>query len=137
MKNLYQILEVSTQATPEEIKRAYRVLAKKYHPDSNSAQGVAERFNEISEAYQILRDEKLRRDYDQAFFNQSSKTQRKQSQGPRAPRPNTDGVDINFEFEQFFGFNPSGKKPSEKNQAKKEPMDTSRIFDSFFKVKRD
>ncbi len=59
----YQTLGVSKTASPEEIKRAYRALAHKYHPDKGN--GNAEKFKEINEAYQILSDPSKRQQYDQ------------------------------------------------------------------------
>jgi len=65
-KDYYQILGVSRDASQEEIKRAYRRLAMKYHPDKNPGDKEAEeRFKEISEAYQVLSDPEKRRIYDQ------------------------------------------------------------------------
>lgn len=54
MKNYYQILEVSEKSSVEEIKKAYRNLAKQYHPDINKSPDAQERFIEISEAYEVL-----------------------------------------------------------------------------------
>jgi len=64
-KDYYKALGVAERATPEEIKKAYRRLAKKYHPDTNpNNTGAAERFKEISEAYAVLSDADKRRQYD-------------------------------------------------------------------------
>lgn len=65
-KNYYSILGVSEDASQEEIKRAYRELAKKYHPDKTRGDKKAEeRFKEINEAYGILSDPEKRKKYDQ------------------------------------------------------------------------
>lgn len=63
-KNYYDVLGVSKTATAEEIKSAYKQLAKKYHPDLNHEEGAAEKFKEINEAYEVLGDETKRKNYD-------------------------------------------------------------------------
>ncbi len=64
-KDYYKILGVSRNATSEEIKKAYRKLAAKYHPDRNKDNPQAEeKFKEINEAYQVLKDEEKRKWYD-------------------------------------------------------------------------
>ncbi|WP_104725895.1 DnaJ C-terminal domain-containing protein [Helicobacter felis] len=64
-KSLYQTLEVSENASPEEIKRSYRRLARKYHPDLNKGKEAEEKFKEINAAYEILSDNQKRAQYDQ------------------------------------------------------------------------
>ena len=65
-KDYYQILGVKEKADAEEIKKAYRKLAKKYHPDANQGDAkAAERFKGIGEAYSVLSDPKKRKQYDQ------------------------------------------------------------------------
>lgn len=64
-RDYYEVLGVSKTATDEEIKRAFRVLAKKYHPDVNKEEGAAEKFKEIGEAYSVLSDKNKRAQYDQ------------------------------------------------------------------------
>lgn len=63
MKDYYKILGVEKTASQDEIKKAFRKLAHKYHPDKNG--GDEEKFKEINEAYQVLSDEKKRAQYDQ------------------------------------------------------------------------
>lgn len=63
-RDFYEALGVSRDAGQEEIQRAYRTLARKYHPDMNKDPGAEERFKEVSEAYQVLSDPELRRRYD-------------------------------------------------------------------------
>jgi len=68
MKDYYSILGVPRNATQEEIKEAYKRLAKKYHPDRNPGDKTAEeKFKEINEAYQVLSDPQKRAQYDRAL----------------------------------------------------------------------
>ena len=64
-KSLYETLEVSPNATSDEIKKSYRRLARKYHPDINKEKDAEEKFKEINAAYEILSDEQKRKQYDQ------------------------------------------------------------------------
>lgn len=63
--NLYDVLDVSNDATPSEIKKAYRILVKEYHPDK--ATGDAEMFELITHAFNILADEESRKEYDSLY----------------------------------------------------------------------
>lgn len=141
MKNYYEILGVTNGASQEEIKKAYRKLARKYHPDVNPDNREAEeKFKEINEAYNNLIDEKKRKAYDEKpgrSENKEEKNQppKKDSGGYNYP-PKFDMDEVEKTFERFFGFNPKTgegnvKKDKEK---KKNPLDTSEIFDNYFGV---
>jgi molecular chaperone DnaJ len=64
-RDFYEVLGVSKTASDAEIKSAYRKLARQHHPDVDKSEGAAEKFKEISEAYQILSDQNKRKTYDQ------------------------------------------------------------------------
>lgn len=70
-KDYYKILGVEKTASQDEVKKAYRKLAKKHHPDANKGNSASEeKFKEISEAYEVLGDEQKRKKYD-TFGNQT------------------------------------------------------------------
>lgn len=64
-KSLYETLEISESASESEIKKAYRKLARKYHPDVNKEKDAEEKFKEINAAYEILSDKEKKEQYDQ------------------------------------------------------------------------
>ncbi len=122
----YEILGVGKNATQDEIKKAYRKLALKWHPDKNKSKEAEAKFKEINKAYEVLSDPKKRSMYDQygasAFEHGSSGfgSEGFSGQGPftytyttggSSPFGNVDfgGFSDPFEiFEQFFGFKSAG-----------------------------
>lgn len=103
MTDYYRMLGVSPQADENEIRKAYRSLAKRYHPDAHPGDAQCEaRFREISEAYHTLGDAEKRRRYDAARSAQSGRT----GGGGREAKDGTDAAAPMSEFERFFGFRP-------------------------------
>ncbi|MCC9167093.1 DnaJ C-terminal domain-containing protein [Pontibacter harenae] len=111
-KDYYSTLGVEKTASQDEIKKAYRALAKKYHPDKNKGNSATEdRFKDISEAYDVLGDEEKRKQYDQLGSNwrQFQNGGYSTGQGYRGGRDFSDEGDEGFGggfsdfFQQFFG----------------------------------
>jgi curved DNA-binding protein CbpA len=69
LENLYNILGVSPTASSEDIKKAYRSLAMRHHPDRNPHSSAEIRFNAIKTAYEVLSDPKKRAEYNQSLNN--------------------------------------------------------------------
>ena len=102
-KDYYQILGISKDATADDIKKAYRKLARKYHPDLNPGDKQAEtKFKEINEAQEVLSDPEKRSKYDQygQYWQQVG-------QGSPSGRSGTQGVNVDFggfDFGQYGNF---------------------------------
>lgn len=94
-KDYYAALGVPKDASSEEIKKAYRKLARKYHPDANKGdENAEEKFKEVSEAYDVLSDEKRRKEYDEARTLFGS--------GVRRPGGSTAGGQTDFDLDDLF-----------------------------------
>src|SRR6185295_3585606 len=68
-KDYYEVMGLARGATQDEIKRAYRKLARKYHPDVSKEKDAEEKFKELQEAYEVLKDAEKRAAYDQLGAN--------------------------------------------------------------------
>jgi molecular chaperone DnaJ len=122
-RDYYEILGVPRTADEETIKKAYRKLAKKYHPDVNKAPDAAKQFAEVTEAYETLSNADKRKLYDQ-FGHAAPGSGRGPSGGGGARGAHYSGpggfnfsqsdfaqdVDLNSIFEQFFGGAPGGRR---------------------------
>ncbi len=107
-KDYYQTLGVDRAAKPEEIKRAYRKLARKYHPDVSTEPDAEARFKELGEAYEVLKDEKKRAAYDNLGMNWRAGDEFTPPPGWK-PGPafgagfSSGGFDFSDFFEELFG----------------------------------
>lgn len=110
-QDYYQTLGVERTASQDEIKKAYRKLSKQFHPDMNKDKGAEDRFKQIGEAYEVLKDPDKRSKYDQLGRGFRGGEEFRPPQGWQ-------GVDFNFEG---GGFEPGGV-----------PSGFSDFFDAFF-----
>lgn len=105
-RDYYEVLGVSKNATKEEIQSAYRKLAKKYHPDINHDPDAPKMFEEVQEAYDVLKDDTKRQQYDQfghAAFEQGSSMGGGGPFGQGFSSAGFGDVDLNDIFNSFFG----------------------------------
>lgn len=107
-KDYYKVLGVAKQATAQEIKSAYRGLARKFHPDLHPGDKKAEeRFKAINEAYEVLGDAEKRKKYDDLGANWEeilrNKESARQYAAPGAEWSGGESFDLNDFFETFFG----------------------------------
>ncbi len=125
-KDYYKILEIDKKATPAEVKKAYRTLAKKNHPDKNLGDKKAEeRFKLVNEANEVLGNSEKRKQYDDLGENwqQNQQNQNQQRNPNQQSRQGNQGFgggnqeDFSDFFEQFFAQQHGGN--SKQNQARK------------------
>jgi DnaJ-class molecular chaperone len=107
-RDYYEILGVSKSASDDEIKKAFRKLAVKYHPDKNPGDKAAEeKFKEVNEAYEVLKDKQKRERYDQfghAGVNGTAAGGNPFGQGATGGNFNFNGQSFNFDFGGGGGF---------------------------------
>ncbi|OOM75199.1 chaperone protein DnaJ [Clostridium puniceum] len=146
MKDYYKILNLSVNSNNDEIKKAFRSLAKKYHPDRNKDDKEAlTKFQEINEAYEVLSNEDSRKKYDnERSNNQGNSNKETNNKNNKSSNSNKKYQDkgesienLNKYFESFFGFDANSNSINkEKLKKEKNPIDTSKMFESFFNIKR-
>jgi len=92
LPDYYSLLQVSPTAKTQEIKKNFRKLAMKYHPDKNKDEKAQEIFQELSEAYSILSDSEKRKDYDELFLDEEELAEQysDQSHPPQTPSSDDD-----------------------------------------------
>lgn len=109
MTNYYETLGVNKNASLEEIKKAYKTLAKKWHPDRNNGLET-DTFKKINEAYDILSDEKKRKEYDNEML-----------------------FGFSFGFEDFY---PEGVDPFKKTSMNMNAEDDEKLSSLFAKLRK-
>ena len=152
----YEILGVDKNATAKEIKKAYRRLAKKWHPDLNqdNLEVAGKKMREINVAYDTLSNEVSRIDYDKKLDAEAAKSAKKSArqEAPKTSQKKSaatssskvDFGGINSSFESFFGFNPKTREVTNEDKLntfsadrkKKNPLDTTDFFEKFMGIKR-
>ncbi|MEK4425978.1 J domain-containing protein [Solibacillus sp. FSL K6-1523] len=145
MKNHYEVLGISRNASQDQIKQAYRKLSKQHHPDVSGGSKESEKiFLKVQEAYTVLKDNASRESYD-ASINSTNKSathkndpnnKTRQQNSVKNHEFNINNIEKNFEH--FFGFNPKTKEVSSVNNqsVKKNPLDTTDLFNRIFSNKK-
>ena len=141
MNEYYRTLGVQPGGSQDDLKKAYRALAKKYHPDLHPGDQEAEtRFKEVNEAYEVLGDPDKRKEYDaKQQTAQRHQAPNKARSATRTPR----GGPVDFSqmqggFAQFFGFDPATGQVLDEEKVsgqKRNPLDTTDLFERFMGFK--
>lgn len=158
-QDYYRILGVEKNAPEEEIKKAYRIIAKRYHPDANPGdEAAARRFREAAEAYAVLGDMEKRQEFDKACLRKTRSAAARQygksdadpeGQNSKTPQPSGTGErqstgfdfdNVTGNFQAFFGFHPKDgkvnqKKPDLNKKTKTNPIDMTDLFEQYMEMK--
>lgn len=135
-KNYYEILGVNRESTDDEIKKSYRKIAMKYHPDRNQGNKEAENiFRDASEAYETLSDGEKRKKYNDKLDGKQNNNKEQKKEGKTTTSQTMNGGNINMQdlhssFERFFG---AGKVNTGSSGAESLKTKGSKdMFDKFF-----
>ena len=133
MTDYYKALGLSTTATQDEIKKAYRKLAKQYHPDANLGNEKAEQlFKAIAEAYEVLSDEVKRTEYDRKHSGISPAAKSNTKSRQQTDISGAEFFGGNMAFEKFFGFDPKNNETTINKDENLKPMKTKDAFRAIF-----
>lgn len=118
-KNYYEILGISVDAATDEIKSAYRKLARKYHPDINKSPDAVDRFKDITEAYNVLANEKDREQYNtlKGYFHSEKTNTSSKTAEDLYKKQQAKNKDYHSQFDNST--NKSGTKDEKKEEVKK------------------
>lgn len=128
-RDYYEILGINKGSSEAEIKKAYRSLAKKYHPDINKSSDAEEKFKEINEAYEVLSDSEKRNTYDQYGHQGLNNTAHGFDSNPFSGFGGFGDIDLGDIFSSFFGGSRTTRKTN--NRPMKGQSIQSRIRISF------
>lgn len=140
MQDFYKILQVRRDASMQEIKKAFRTLAKKYHPDKNpNNPKAAEIFKTLNDAYMLLSDVQKRKAYDQKLIEFERQGSSDIFQNEKQPVRNNENAhsafnffQTNHTFEDFFGFDMEKGQRKDKPKSSVQPMKNKDVFEKFF-----
>ena len=108
-KDYYEVLGLTGTASGEQIKKAYRKLALKFHPDKNKAEDAEERFKEIGEAYEVLSDEDKRAEYDASLISGKSSSRRSDTEAANrftgGYSSSSSGSSFSYNYDPYSTFN--------------------------------